>query len=335
MIDLSSSYISFLIVHKVGNKSRSEGCQFSSIEAPLDERLNDLILQNFLVPTIRRGEKYQFCHDSDLNLNVVNHYTQSMFSSKLPFIESSANLAKHLYSSSTHPNIAGGEFIIIMFNDIRTVRGSSQAIGLYRIEGKSDYLDIEDFSGGFKVVNRIGISLSRIQKGAVILSHENEVYVIDTLGSKTRYWIESFLMASPSASSHVCAKAAGIAIKKFSKAVATPGDQISFASSLIDELDSSEFISVGQINHIARSYLDDHTVRSVSSDVEREIGCQVSHDLPFKKTLINRSIKDNASRVIIKDGIELTLKSSNAYLRSASATPTEFGYRAVIDILVK
>jgi hypothetical protein len=159
MIDFSSARVSRLIVHRIGNKARAEGWKMSDSEAIVNETLNNLILQHYLVPTIQRGDVYEFYHESDLTLNVVNHYSSIVFSDNWRFTDASISLAKHLYSASTHPNIGGGEFLTILFDDIRTSSGVEQGIGFYRIEGKSDYLDVEDKGGVIQVVDRSGISL--------------------------------------------------------------------------------------------------------------------------------------------------------------------------------
>src|SRR6266568_6857145 len=118
MIDVSSAKVTKLIVHRIGNKLRDEGFILSEHEAELTESLKDLLLKNYLGQGIRQGDSYDFYHESDLALNVVHHYSELVFNNPSTFVKCSKSIAKHLYSASTHPNIGGGEFILILFDDI-------------------------------------------------------------------------------------------------------------------------------------------------------------------------------------------------------------------------
>jgi hypothetical protein len=247
----------------------------SDSEAIVNETLNNLILQHYLVPTIQRGDVYEFYHESDLTLNVVNHYSSIVFSDNWRFTDASISLAKHLYSASTHPNIGGGEFLTILFDDIRTSSGVEQGIGFYRIEGKSDYLDVEDKGGVIQVVDRSGISLDRIQKGAIVLSGGRRVYAIDSLSAKTKYWLDSFLKVTSSASSRACAKAAGDFIKRIAEEAERPVDAISFGKKLLNTLSESDSSSIEQIKIIAAEYVGYENVGTILENVKQNIGCDI------------------------------------------------------------
>ena len=120
MIDISSAKLTKLIVHRIGNKLRDEGFTFSEHEIDHASTLDDLLLRNYLSAGIKLGELYDFYHESDLSLNVINHFSNLIFQNSDTFAEHTKSIAKHLYSASTHPNIGGGEFISILFGDIRT-----------------------------------------------------------------------------------------------------------------------------------------------------------------------------------------------------------------------
>lgn len=86
-------------------------------------------------------------HESDLALNTLHHYASKVFQDTDSFKESTESIAKHLYTASTYPNIVGGEFITILFDGVLSTEGSEKALGCFKIEGRSDYLDIEETDG--------------------------------------------------------------------------------------------------------------------------------------------------------------------------------------------
>ncbi|PQQ42445.1 hypothetical protein C6H65_03225 [Photorhabdus luminescens] len=209
MIDISSAKVEKLIVHRVGNKIREEGFRFSANEAYTSDNLDDLLLKHYLLPLSKTDSCFQFCHESDITLNEMYQFSSRIFTNPQNFKEQSVNIAKHLYSASTHPNISGGDFIIILFSDIKLDKKSSYGIATLRIERKDDYLDIRDNNGIFQPQEKTGISLAKIQKGALILSNTNIIYAIDSLGQKTKYWFDSFLKSVPIKTPFSCAKAGG------------------------------------------------------------------------------------------------------------------------------
>lgn len=96
-------------------------------------------------------------------------------------------IAKYLYSVSTHPNISGGELIIILLSDIRVNALITEGLAILKMESRDSYLDIVDERGTIQLMTKSGISLNKIQKGCLILSNGNNLITIDTLSQKTKY----------------------------------------------------------------------------------------------------------------------------------------------------
>lgn len=197
MIDISSAEIAKIIVHRVGNRIREEGYSLSNQEVKRTKDIDDTFLRHYLAPLVRSNDIYGFYHESDIGLNAVYHFTNQVFAEPSSFSEQSQNIAKHLYSASTHPKISSGELIIIFFTGLIVDGVTCDALGIYRIEMKDSYLDVDDDSGAFQLIERTGISLEKMQKGALVLSTDNRVFAIDSLSQKTKYWMESFLKITP------------------------------------------------------------------------------------------------------------------------------------------
>lgn len=335
MVDVSSAKIKKLIIHRIGNKLRDEGFTLSQKEAERTRTLDDLLLRNYLATVIRQGEEYDFYHESDLSLNTVHHFTKLIFEDNKTFKTHTQSIAKHLYSASTHPNIGGGEFIIILFEDVRTDEGREQALGLFRIEGKNDYLDVTDEGGSLHVIERLGISLDKIQKGAIAVAGGKKVYVIDSLGQKTKYWLESFLKAVPSATPKACAKVAGAFLKAVSNKVSLPADALEFGQRLQKSLSESDDLSFSEIRNISNSYLDEAEVNGILAGIRGKSGIEMVDELSINSKQLSRHARDVVTKSRIAEGINLVISNNEARVSSVAVKKTKMGITAVIEIQLK
>lgn len=334
MIDISSAYIKKLIVHKVGNKLRDDGCILSDQEPERSKLLDDLLLTHYLAPTIQKGDDYDFYHESNIELNAMHHFTNLIFEDTESFISHSQSIAKHLYSASTHPNITGGEFISILFENIETKNGVEQAIGIFKIEGRSDYLEVEENNGSFCIHECMGISLDKIQKSALIFSSNKKILVIDSLGQKTKYWIESFLKAIPSQTSTSCAKAAGAFIKLVTDEVSSPTDALKLNQDIKSHLSNVNSFSIEDIKKISRPYLDDEeTMNNILSSVQDKVGFEIKDELEIDTTKLNRYTREALKKTKISEGINLVVQKSNARVSSVNVKNNTNGFTATIDIV--
>ncbi len=334
MVDISSARIIKLIVHRIVNKLRDEGFTLSDQEAVRTPTLDDLLLKNYLAPVIRQGEDYEFYHESDLLLNTIHHFSNLIFSDSDSFQVHSQAIAKHLYSASSHPNIGGGEFIEILFDDIRTEDGARQGLGLFRIEGKSDYLDVTNDNGSLRVLERVGISLEKIQKGAIVLSGLPKVFVIDALGQKTKYWLDTFLKVVPSGTPKACAKAVGAFLKAISNTVESPSDALEFGKRIQESVADSESLSIGTIKNISSSYLDENAVNGILTGIKTKIGFDFADDLTVDSRQLTRYAKEVVRKTRVADGISLVISNQGAHVALMDIKKTKTGIRVTIDIQI-
>lgn len=332
MIDISATRITKLIVHQIGNQSREEGYVLSKNEADRSPALDELLIKNYLAPLVRQGHPYDFHHESDLSLNTIYHFSGLIFDNPDNFNIYSQSIAKHLYAASTHANIGGGEFIVILFDNLITETGPEQALGFFRIEGKSDYLDVKDMDGSFSVVERIGISLDKIQKGAITLSGGKRVYVVDSLGQKTKYWMNSFLKAALSETPKNCAKAAGDFVKAVSNKVDSTDKALDFSRKLDESLSGSEAVSMGEIRHLSENYLNEEQVSELLDDVREKAGLGIGDDLSIDSKQLDRYTRDVRTRARLADGVNIVVAQGKAHISAVEVEETEKGLRAVIDI---
>jgi len=334
MIDISTASVSKVIVHRIGNKVREEGYQFSPDEAQRTDTLDALLIKSYLEPMVDDAQVYELHHESDLALNTVHHYAHAIFNDKTQFKAATESIAKHLYTASTHPNIVGGELITILFDDVLSTSGSEKALGCFKIEGRSNYLDIEETDGTLSLVERIGISLDKVQKGALILSGGKTVHVIDSLSKKTKYWLETFLNAVPAGTPRVSAKAAGEFLKAVSEKVESPANAVEFGQKIEEGMSGAESLSLGELKEISKGFIKEDEAEEIMKEVRGSSGLEMEDERPIDTKELKRYTRSVIRRTKIADGINLMLSGGNTQIASVDVEKTEDGLKAVIDILV-
>ncbi len=198
MLGFSETIIGQLVVHKVGSKYNDENIRLSKDILKLDDEIKALLSTYFLTP-FKTDEYFKFNHESDLNLNEVYHYATKIFEDSSMIYDQSINLAKHLYENSTHPNIKGGEFYTVYFQNIEFNNEHVDAIGLFKSETRETFLKVYPHESNFIIESEQGIDIKKLDKGCLILNCEKEngfiVATIDKVnkGEDARFWIDDFL----------------------------------------------------------------------------------------------------------------------------------------------
>lgn len=197
MIDMDELFLDKIVIHQIGNKVRGEGYQLSQEEDRLTDPNLKVILEKYFLQVFKNNELYHFYHDSDIKLNEVYHFTSKVFKDKERFYQQSINIAKHLYNTSDHPNIKSGDFYMVYFTNNSS---TSRVIGLFKLENKDTFLKIKKEEGMFSFTYDKGISLTKMEKGCLIVADQKEdykVYIIDSLSksakSIAKYWEVNFL----------------------------------------------------------------------------------------------------------------------------------------------
>jgi len=198
MLVFSETLIDQIVVHKVGSKYKEENIRFSKDTLRLNDDIKELLAKYFLTP-FKSNEYFNFYHESDLNLNEVFHYTSKIFDDPEVLLDQSVNLAKHLYENSTHPNINGGEFYVVYFQDISFNNEPLDAIGIFKSETRETFLKVYPKDENYTIESEQGIDIKKLDKGCLILNLEKEKgFIVATVdktnkGEDARYWIDDFL----------------------------------------------------------------------------------------------------------------------------------------------
>ncbi len=201
MIKKNRAQITEFIIHKVGNKHNSTRNIFSDKTLLFDEGSYPLIFNFLLKSFTNLTESYRFHHHADVALNEMNSYTESLFKSEGDFVEVSQNIVKHLYEQSNSANIKIGDVMVVRFVDIEINEVLTDAIGVFKIETKSDFFQTYVEEGQVEILLAEGISTKKLDKGCLIINTTDAegkiVLSVDTNTYDAQYWIKNFLQIKP------------------------------------------------------------------------------------------------------------------------------------------
>lgn len=198
MINLYSTQIESLSIHRVGNKSKQEGLFISNDPYPLSDEITPLIKEFFFKPFREKEENYyRFDHETDLEFHTLFGITQKIFENPGATHLLSEEIAKHLYDQSEHPHIKAGELYIAHLENVLIDNEKTDAIGIFKSELKQDFLQFRESGSNLEMLLEQGINLNKLDKGALIINHKPEegykILSIDSNRYDTKYWLESFL----------------------------------------------------------------------------------------------------------------------------------------------
>jgi hypothetical protein len=202
MVTFFESTIQQIAVHHIGNPLQNEF--YALADEPLalkDELMGQLLMQYFLKPFEKTNEVYHLMHPSDdVKLNELHHFAGELFAHEEKFIEVSQQVAKYLYSVSSHPKIKSGELYVVYFNQVQLEGELLDAIGLFKSETKETYLKVYPQQGGFGMdYEQEAININKLDKGCLIFNTNAEegykVVVIDQTNrsQEALYWKDDFL----------------------------------------------------------------------------------------------------------------------------------------------
>lgn len=204
MIDLSNTSIGQVAVHQVGNKTNGESLILSQAALEKqDEQLEGLLGRYFLSP-FKSKEFHTFTFSNgDFTLNPIYTFASAIFDHPTALHINSVHIAKHLYESSLHPQIKGGDLFVCYFPTLRFGDEQVAAIGIFKSENKQDFIKLVKQESGFSLDYDGGIDVNKLDKGCLILNLQREKgYKVCSLDKANRsteaqFWKDTFLQIKP------------------------------------------------------------------------------------------------------------------------------------------
>ncbi|NMH29245.1 nucleoid-associated protein [Flavobacterium silvaticum] len=198
MINLYNTQIESLSLHRVGNKSRNEGVFLSEKPTTVSDELMPLIKEFFFKPFREKEENYyRFAHEVDLEYNDMYKLATEIFTNPDSAPEVSKKITQLLYDQSNHPHIKNGEVYVTYLTHLTIDNNPVDAIGIFKSEVQSDFLQFEEKGTTLEMLLQHGISLNRLDKGCLIFNYKKEegykILSVDSNRYDARYWLEHFL----------------------------------------------------------------------------------------------------------------------------------------------
>ncbi len=229
MINLFSTHIASLSIHRVGNKSRNEEIFLSSEPYKLEDELTPLIKEFFLKPFREKEENYfKFSHEADLEFHELFNIASAIFDNPDNIHEGSRKITTHLFNQSEHPHIKSGEVYVAYLENVQLDNEKMDAIGIFKSELKQDFLQFSETETQLKALLQHGVSLNKLDKGCLIFNTKREegykILSVDSNRYDTRYWLENFLGVEPLADDNFYTKKYLKFCQDFAKDVVLPAE---------------------------------------------------------------------------------------------------------------
>lgn len=197
MIDFTGVKLKKIVTHFVGNKLRDEKTKVSAGEVTIVEGDTEKYLLKYFLSSFQDNEKFNFTNPTELSLNAVFTLISRIFSNTDSFYENTVELSKHLYESSTHPKINGGEFTVCLFENIFLDGVETTAVGLFKTEVKDVFLKFDPTKDNYTIKYENGVNIGKLDKGCFIFNLKAEdgyaVCIVDSNKSNdTQYWKDDF-----------------------------------------------------------------------------------------------------------------------------------------------
>ena len=198
MINLFNAHIENLSIHRVGNKSRNESIFLSAQPYTLNDEIMPLLKEYFFKAFREKEENYyQFAHEVDLEYNELYNFATEIFANPTQIHEVSKKITSHLFEQSNHPHIKNGEVYVAYFTNTSIQNNVVDAIGIFKSEIKTDFLQFEEQEDNLEMVLQQGINLNKLDKGCIIFNFKKEegykILSVDSNRYDSKYWLEHFL----------------------------------------------------------------------------------------------------------------------------------------------
>ena len=197
MILFEEAVIRQLIAHRV--TTAESGATISNSLITFADDSEAMVLKKLLLkPFVSHAQTYEFTHDVDMRYNVLFNLSKAIRAGE-GFLPKSQEIARHLMSVSTHPNIKDGDLFMAKFDDVTLNNRHYEALGIYKFEDKETFVETAADGGGMQVSFRKGIGSKKPDKACLILFTEEPytLLVIDSNTNETDYWQHDFIHHCP------------------------------------------------------------------------------------------------------------------------------------------
>ena len=192
MLEVMDSKLTQYVLHHVSDTLVLGDEAFTQPEVLLEAAFTQLAFNK-----VDFEQQYEFFHETDIGLNEVFTYANSIFDSEINFLEQTKHIATHLQSVSQHSNIKSGELFIGLFDNCLWGAETKKVISIVKIDEKEIFLDVKNEQDKMIVNGIDGINVKKINNVAVIMDMGPDVAPAVFMKTKKKddvvYWQERFM----------------------------------------------------------------------------------------------------------------------------------------------
>ena len=293
-----------ITVHRVGNKINGESLTLSQEELQLEDDMKEL-LGNYFMSAFKSEEQFQFYSDSYLVNNPIYSSVSEIFEDKAKFQWESENIAKHLFEVAENPRVQPGELFICYFEGepIESDGETKQidSIGIFKTEKRESFLKIFPQNESFDIEKDQGISLSKIDKAALIYNNDKETgYILSVVDNNKNgdmyYWFEDFLKVKQRDDEYFHTQETLMVYKDFitqklpEEFEVSKADQADFLNKSINFFKEKEEF---KYDDFVKEVLEDENViesfSNFKSDYEQDMQIAIAEDFPINNQAVKKS----------------------------------------------
>lgn len=304
-MEIDSARVVKLIIHRVGNRVREEGTRLSSHAIEAGSDVDTILVDHYLRGTLAGGQRYAFTHESTLDLNDVRRFAMEALADDDAFAEASRAIARHLYSKSTHPGVAGGDLFIVLFELQGGLHDGARVLGLFKTEVTERFLVVDDAAADLFIAGLSGIDPRHLQKAALVFGHDDTVVAVERGKSRTRYWLEDFLKLAPVQSDQGITAFVSTLTKRASAELRDPSVQTAFKASIAAQLAPGETPSVSELLNLGAGFIGSDAIEAIADDIEAGLGYRLDREAVADVRQIRRSLNTMLRSTSVSPGVDL------------------------------
>lgn len=293
--------LSKTIVHKVGNRINQEALVLSQHELNVDENMNELLTDYFL-KGFKSEEQFRFYSDTYLKDNVVYQAVTDIFSDTSNFVQASEAIANHLYEAAGNPRVQSGELFVCYFQGEDEEDGRrTDRVGIFKTENKQPFLKVFPDEETFSLEKDFGISLGKLDKGALVYHHSPETgYALSVFDNNKNgdeyYWFEDFLKVQQRDDEYFHTQETLAVYKDFiikqlpQEFEVSKADQADFLNKSINFFKEKEQFDYDEFTKEVLQ--DEHVIESFSnfkSDYEQDMQVSISEEFPINAAAVKKN----------------------------------------------
>jgi hypothetical protein len=321
MINVESSKLGQLAIHRVGNKHNDESVFVSEEPAELTDELKELLEGYFLKPFVKLTEKQEFVHEVELSYNVLKGIAESTFANEELFFEDSAKIVKHLYDQSNHPHIKSGDLFVAYFDEMYLDGELMNAIGVFKSERKDSFLQVSENETKLKLITEEGISIKKLDKGALILNSSEKgliVLTVDNNNYDASYWKKDFLSVDIIKDDNYETKAYMDLCKSFAKDVIgnneTKKEEIDFVNQSVKYFEENDHVETQEFNDVLFDGVEElkEDFKDYKKAYESEYEVEIADSFNISAPVLQREKKSIANTIKLDTNIQLKMNFNDA-----------------------